>query len=69
MKDPGVEEIRQARHEISEECGHDLHKVVEYYKNVEEELRRSGRFRFEESTPSVDSPSYESPEPKRRIAI
>ncbi len=62
MKDPEVAEVRKARHEISEECGHDLHKVVEYYRGIEEELRRSGRFRFEETTPSVDSAS------KRRIA-
>ena len=62
MKDAGVAEVRKARHEISEECGHDLHKVVEYYRSVEEELRRSGRFRFEETTPSVGSGS------KRRIA-
>lgn len=48
MKDPGIEEVRQARHEISRECGHDLHKVASYYRKVEEELRRSGRFKFEE---------------------
>lgn len=48
MKDPGVEEVRRARHEISAEHGHDLHRVVEYYKQVEQELRTSGRFKFEE---------------------
>ncbi len=48
MKDPGIEEVRQARHEISRECGHDLHKVASYYRKVEEELRQSGRFQFEE---------------------
>jgi hypothetical protein len=46
MKDPGVEEIREARHEISAEHGHDLHKVVEYYRQVEKELRNSERFSF-----------------------
>jgi hypothetical protein len=40
MKDLGVEEVRKARHQISEECDHDLHRVVAYYKEVEEELRR-----------------------------
>ena len=48
MKDPGIEEVRKARHEISEECGHDLHKVASYYRKVEEELRQSGKFQFEE---------------------
>ena len=48
MKDPGIEEVRQARHEISRECGHDLHKVAAYYRAVEEELRQSGKFQFEE---------------------
>ena len=66
MKDPGIEEVRKARHEISKECGHDLHRVVEYYRGVEEDLRRSGRFRFEVTTPTVDS-SYESPASRRKI--
>ena len=52
MRDPGLDEIRQARHEISEECGHDLHRVVAFYRKVEEELRRTGRHQFEEMTPT-----------------
>ncbi len=68
MKDPGVEEVRKARHEISEECGHELHRVVEYYRKVEEELRQSGRFRFEETTSTAAS-SCEPPAPKGRVAI
>ena len=47
MQDP-MEEVRQARHEISEECGHDLHRVAEYYRQVEDELRQSEQYRFEE---------------------
>ena len=50
MKDPGVEEVREARHEISAEHGHDLHEVVEYYRRIEHELRASGRFEFEETS-------------------
>ena len=38
--------IRQVRHEISAECGHDVDRVVDYYRSVEEQLKRSGRFRF-----------------------
>jgi len=54
MKDPGVEEIRKVRHEISAEHGHDSHKVVTYYREFEDTLRASGRFHFEESPSSVD---------------
>lgn len=64
MKDPGIEEIRQARHEISEECEHDLHKVASYYRQVERELRQTGRFQFEEM-PSSD---YELLKQKRQVA-
>ena len=55
MKDPGVEEIRQARREISEECDHDLHAVTEYYRRVEDELRQSGQYRFEEGIPQGET--------------
>jgi len=58
MKDPGIEEVRRVRHEISEECGHDLHKVAEYYRKVEEELRKANRLRFEDMS-----------DPRRRVAI
>jgi hypothetical protein len=43
-EDPGIEWIRRVRHEISEECGHDPHRLVEYYRRLEErEGRRSTR--------------------------
>jgi len=29
-RDPTIERIRQTRHEISEECGHDPQKLIEY---------------------------------------
>ena len=29
--DPTIERIRRARHEISEQNGHDSHRLVEYY--------------------------------------
>ena len=48
MKDSGIEEVRLARQEISEECGHDLHKVAAYYRRIETELRESDRYHFEE---------------------
>jgi|LSQX01.2.fsa_nt_gb hypothetical protein len=43
-EDPGIGWIRRVRHEISEECGHDPHRLVEYYRRLEErEGRRSTR--------------------------
>ena len=29
--DPGISKIREARHRISAECGHDPKKLVKYY--------------------------------------
>ena len=52
MTNEEIAEIRKIRHQISEECGHDIHKVAAYYRQVEEELKKSGRYHFE---PSRDS--------------
>ena len=52
MPDDETADIRKIRHQISEECGHDIRKVAEYYRQVEKELKTSGQFRFE---PSRDS--------------
>jgi hypothetical protein len=46
MADDEIKIIRQVRHEISAEFGHDVDRVLDYYRRVEEELKRSGRFRF-----------------------
>ena len=46
MADGEIKIVRQVRHEISAECGHEIDRVVAYYRRVEEELKRSGRFRF-----------------------
>ena len=48
MPNDDVTEVRRIRHEISEECGHDIRKVVAYYREVQDELKNSGEFRFEE---------------------
>ena len=47
MPNDDVTEVRRIRHEISEECGHDIHKVVAYYREVQDELKATGEFRFE----------------------
>jgi hypothetical protein len=48
MPDEEIKSIRQVRHQISAECGHDVDRVVAYYRAVEDELRRSGEFGFAE---------------------
>ena len=40
MSNDEIAEIRKIRHEISEECGHDIRKVAAYYRQVEEELKK-----------------------------
>ena len=47
MLNDEIAEVRRVRHEISKECGHDIHKVAAYYRRIEEDLRKSGDFRFE----------------------
>ncbi len=39
--DPTIDRIREARHRISEKCGHDPKRLVEYYMKLEEQY--SGR--------------------------
>ncbi len=46
MADDELKIIRQVRHEISAEFGHDVDRVVDYYQSVEERLKQSGRYRF-----------------------
>ena len=46
MSDHEIKIIRQVRHEISAEYDHDVDRVVAYYRRFEEELGRSGKFRF-----------------------
>jgi hypothetical protein len=34
-EDKAIEQIREVRHKISEECDHDPRKLVEYYKRLQ----------------------------------
>jgi len=52
MPDEEIKTVRRIRHEISGECGHDVHRVAAYYRGIENELKRSGEFRFEEASSS-----------------
>jgi hypothetical protein len=55
MPDGEIKTIRKIRHEISEECGHRVDKIVAYYRAVEDELKRSGEFRFAENPTRTES--------------
>jgi hypothetical protein len=37
--DPTITRIREARRRISEECGHDPQRVVEYYTNLQKKYQ------------------------------
>ncbi len=45
MRDEEILAIRKVRHEISAECGHDVHKVAAYYRTAAERLRQAGKVR------------------------
>lgn len=59
MTDDEISIIRRIRHEISEECGHDINKLVAYYKSVEDRLRREGKFRFARKTERAEPQQQE----------
>jgi len=57
MSDYEIDEIRRIRHQISADHGHDLRKVADYYRNVEQELRQSGRYKFIDEQPQQPHPA------------
>jgi hypothetical protein len=48
MKEGLISQIREIRHAISAECGHQVGQVATYYRRIEEELRVAGGYRFDE---------------------
>lgn len=46
MKDYEILEIRKIRHQVSSEHGHDIRELAEYYRGIEQELEKSGRYRI-----------------------
>ena len=48
MADNEITDVRQVRHAISAEFGHDVRRVIAYYRSIQEELKRTGEFQFEE---------------------
>lgn len=65
MADEVIHEVRRVRHEISRGCGHDAHKVVACYRAFQEELKRSGRYRFFRPEESEDAATSEPDAPGR----
>jgi hypothetical protein len=45
MRDEEILAVRKVRHEISAECGHDVHKVAAYCRAVGERMRQVGKVR------------------------
>ena len=60
-----VKEVREMRMKISEECGHDLNRLIAYYQEVGERLRKTGKYKFVDPEPPAEKPaSIESSEDK-----
>jgi len=38
MSDPEIDEVRTSRREISAQCGHDIHAVLDYYRGIKRNL-------------------------------
>jgi hypothetical protein len=56
MKDDAIiTEVRAARHRISERFGHDTERLAEHYRKLDEELQKSGDFRFVTEFYSTDA--------------
>ena len=53
MTDEIIQEVRRVRHEISRRCEHDPSKVVAYYREFQEELKRTGKYRFCQNVPDT----------------
>lgn len=47
--DPAIDEIREVRRKISAEFDHDPRRLMQHYKEMEEEMRRSGKYKFYEA--------------------
>jgi hypothetical protein len=46
MSDYEIDEVRRVRHEVSTENSHDLRRMAEYYRRLEQKLRDENRFKF-----------------------
>ncbi len=46
-----VKEVREIRMKISEECGHDLYRLLAHYQEVGKILRKTDKYKFHDSEP------------------
>lgn len=44
--DPLIQDVREARREISHECGHDLWRLYARYEEMQRQLKAEGKCRF-----------------------
>ena len=65
MADEVIREVRRVRHEISRRYGHDPHEVVASYRAFQEELKRSGKYRFFQAEESNQEATSTSVVPER----
>jgi hypothetical protein len=46
MSDYEIAEVRRIRQQISAQHGQDVKKLADYYRQLERELRKTGKYRF-----------------------
>ncbi len=46
MSDYEIAEVRRIRQQISAQHGHGVKKLADYYRQFEQELRKSGKYKF-----------------------
>ena len=46
MADDELAAVRSIRRDISQECGDDLDRVFDYYQDVQQRIKESGRYEF-----------------------
>lgn len=49
-----VKEVREIRMKISEECGHDLYRLLAHYQEVGKRLRKTGKYKFVDPEPPAE---------------
>ncbi len=60
-----VKEVREIRYRISEKYGHDINRLLAHYQEVEERLRKTGKYKFVDPELPAEKPTpIESPEDK-----
>lgn len=64
MADPLIDEIRQIRHQISAEHGHDIDRYLQHLRELHQELIHSGKFREASPHAPIAAGTVESNEPE-----